>query len=76
VRDPGKLASAYGLYHAVVGAVALPASLVAGILWQGIGEFSGLGPKAPFLFGAVLAVAATSVLVSVPPGNPVLSSAE
>ena len=76
VRDPGKLGSAYGLYHAVVGAVALPASLVAGILWQGIGEFSGLGPKAPFLFGAVLAVAATSVLVSVPPGNPVLSSAE
>jgi MFS family permease len=76
VADPGKLGSAYGLYHAVVGAVALPASLVAGILWQGIGGFSGLGPKAPFLFGSVLAVAATAVLLTVPPQNPVLSSRE
>ena len=76
VPDPGKLGSAYGLYHAVVGAVALPASLVAGILWQGIGGFSGLGPKAPFLFGSVLAVAATAVLLTVPPQNPVLSSRE
>jgi MFS family permease len=76
VADPGKLGSAYGLYHAVVGAVALPASLVAGILWQGIGGFSGLGPKAPFLFGSVLAVAATAVLLTVPPRNPVLSSRE
>jgi MFS family permease len=76
VADPGKLGSAYGLYHAVVGAVALPASLVAGILWQGIGGFSGLGPKAPFLFGSVLAVAATAVLLTVAPRNPVLSSRE
>jgi MFS family permease len=76
VRDPGKLGSAYGLYHAVVGAVALPASVVAGILWQGIGDFAGLGPKAPFVFGAVLALAATAVLVSVPRGSPVLSSPE
>ncbi len=76
VTDAGKLGSAYGLYHAVVGAVALPASLVAGILWQGIGGFSGLGPKAPFLFGSVLAVAATAVLLTVRRRNPVLSSRE
>ena len=73
VPDPGKLGSAYGLYHAVVGAAALPASLVAGILWQGIGDFAGLGPEAPFLFGAVLALAATAVLLTVPR---VLSSRE
>ncbi len=74
VRDPGKLGSSYGLYHAAVGAAALPASLAAGILWQGIGKFAGFGPRAPFLFGAVLALAATLVLVTVKPRDPVLSS--
>jgi MFS family permease len=76
VRDPGKHGSAYGLYHAVVGAVALPASLIAGILWQGIGAFAGFGPRAPFLVGAALALAATAVLFTVPRQNPVLSSPE
>ena len=76
VKDPGKLGSAYGLYHAVVGAAALPASLVAGILWQGIGGFSGLGPEAPFFFGAALALAATVLLLTVPGQTPVLSSRE
>jgi len=65
VRDREKLGSAYGLYHAVVGAFALPASLIAGILWQGIGDFPGLGPQAPFLLGAVLALAATGLLLTV-----------
>jgi len=76
VRDREKLGSSYGLYHAVVGAVALPASVLAGILWQGIGDFSGLGPKAPFLFGSVLALAATTLLLTVPARAPVLSSNE
>jgi MFS family permease len=65
VRDPAKLGSAYGLYHAVVGAFALPASLIAGILWQGIGGFSGFGPQATFLLGAVLALMATGLLLTV-----------
>ena len=76
VRDPRKLGGAYGLYHAVVGAAALPASVIAGILWQGIGDFAGLGPQAPFFFGSVLALAATAVLLTVPRENPVLSSPE
>jgi MFS family permease len=74
VKDRSKLGSAYGLYHAVIGTAALPASLAAGILWQGIAGFSGLGPKAPFFFGAALAVAATAVLLTVPRENAVLSS--
>jgi hypothetical protein len=41
--------------NAAIGLMALPASLVAGILWQGIGGWTGFGPAAPFLFGAVLA---------------------
>jgi MFS family permease len=54
--------TAYGVYHATVGVVALPASLLAGVLWQGVGGWSGLGPAAPFLFGAAMALAA-AVLV-------------
>lgn len=47
--------TAYGLYHASVGVTALPASLIAGVLWQGLGSWSGFGPSAPFYFGAGMA---------------------
>jgi MFS family permease len=50
--------TAYGYYNAAIGFTALPASLIAGLLWQGIGPWSGFGPAAPFLFGAVLALLA------------------
>jgi MFS family permease len=41
--------TAYGLFHGVVGITLLPASLIAGWLWQAI------SPAAPFYFGAGLA---------------------
>jgi len=41
--------TAYGLYHGVVGLTLLPASLIAGWLWQ------AYSPAAPFFFGAALA---------------------
>jgi len=44
-----KRGTAYGLYHGVVGITLLPASLIAGWLWQTI------TPAAPFYFGAALA---------------------
>jgi len=44
-----KRGTAYGLYHGVVGVTLLPASLIAGWLWQAI------SPAAPFYFGAALA---------------------
>ncbi len=44
-----KRGTAYGLYHGVVGLTLLPASLLAGWLWQTI------SPAAPFYFGAGLA---------------------
>ena len=50
--------------------MAFPASLVAGILWQGVGSFAGFGPSAPFWFGAVLAMMATVLLVTMPSGRP------
>lgn len=52
--------TAYGLYNAVVGLMALPASLLAGLLWQ------GLGPGAPFLAGAALALLSAVLLVRRP----------
>ena len=47
--------TAYGTYNAILGILDFPASLIAGILWQGVGGWQGFGPSAPFLFGAVLA---------------------
>ena len=52
--------TAYGQYHAAIGLMALPASLLAGIAWQAI------GPGAPFLLGAVLAGAAAVILWKMP----------
>ncbi len=44
-----KRGTAYGLYHGVVGLALLPASLIAGWLWDAV------NPAAPFYFGAGLA---------------------
>jgi MFS family permease len=58
--------TAYGLFSAHIGMAAFPASLLAGLLWQGLGQWSGLGPGAPFIFGSILAVIAAAVLSTVP----------
>jgi MFS family permease len=50
--------TAYGLFNSAVGIAALPASLIAGLLWQGAGAWTGFGPSAPFIFGAVMALLA------------------
>jgi MFS family permease len=50
--------TAYGLFNAAIGITVLPASLIAGILWQGIGAWPGFGPSAPFFFGALMALLA------------------
>jgi MFS family permease len=50
-----KRGTAYGLFNAAIGMVALPASLIAGLLWQGLGPWTGFGASAPFYFGAALA---------------------
>ena len=62
VVDVEKRGTAYGLYNAAVGLTALPASVIAGVLWQGVGPWSGFGPSAPFVFGAVMAGLAVLVL--------------
>ena len=52
VVDPGQRGTAYGLYNMAVGISAFPASFAAGVLWDRFGS------PAPFIFGAVLALAA------------------
>jgi len=64
---PELRATAFGTHEAVIGLLSLPASLLAGLLWQGFGPWSGFGPEAPFAFGATLAgVAALILAVAVP----------
>ncbi len=55
--------TAYGTYNAIIGILTFPASLIAGILWQGVGAWNGLGPSAPFLFGASLALLAAVLMI-------------
>ena len=50
--------TAYGTYHAAIGILAFPSSLLAGILWQGVGGWAGWGASAPFYVGGGLALAA------------------
>lgn len=54
--------TAFGTYNAVLGILDFPASLIAGILWSGVGGWSGFGAPAPFLFGAGLAFLAAILM--------------
>jgi MFS family permease len=71
LTQPGQRGAAYGLYNAAIGLAAMPASLIAGLLWQGVGPWAGFGPAAPFVFGAsMVAAAALLFLLWVrPPGK-------
>ncbi len=60
--EPARWGTAYGIYHGVLGFTNLPASLVAGVLWQGVGPWTGFGPRAPFVFGAAMALIAVILL--------------
>jgi len=62
VPEPESRGSAYGAYNGVIGLTALPASVIAGVLWQGVGDWSGLGPAAPFVFGSTLSLLAAVLL--------------
>lgn len=64
--------TAYGLLNAAIGITALPASLIAGLLWQGLGSWAGFGPSAPFFFGAALALCASLLFWRMKMGGEVL----
>ena len=50
-------ATAFGVYHTVVGLMLLPASIVAGYLWDNV------GPEATFLYGSALSALAALLFV-------------
>jgi MFS family permease len=56
VPASGQRGAAYGIYNATLGLIALPASLLAGILWQ---TFT---PAVPFLLSTLLALLAVLLL--------------
>ena len=58
VPQSEKRGTAFGLYNAAVGVSALPASLIAGLLWQHV------NPSAPFYFGSALAFIAMLALTA------------
>jgi MFS family permease len=47
----------YGIYHAILGVTLLPASLIAGLLYDNVGS------DAPFYFGSIMALMATVFMV-------------
>lgn len=58
---PDLRATAYGILNSVTGLAILPASVVAGVLWDRVGQ------AAPFWFGAACALAAVALLPLVRP---------
>lgn len=71
IVDPQVRGTAYGTYNAVLGILDLPASLIAGILWSGIGSWGGFGAAAPFYWGAALAfTAAIAMMLWMPKTQP------
>jgi MFS family permease len=56
--------TAYGTYNATLGILDFPASVIAGVLWQGAFGWTGFGPSAPFLFGAAAALLAAVFMIS------------
>jgi len=57
IAGPGERGAAFGWYNFAIGIGAFPASLLFGMLWQGV------SPKAAFGFGAGLAAVAALLLV-------------
>jgi MFS family permease len=54
--------TAYGTYNAVLGILDFPASLIAGLLWEGAGSWQGFGAPAPFFFGGAMALIAALLM--------------
>jgi MFS family permease len=61
--------TAYGLFNAAIGLMVFPANAIAGLLWQGVGNWGGFGQSAPFLFGAFMALV-SALLLAMLPGSP------
>lgn len=58
ISPPERKATAFGVYHMVVGITLLPASIIAGILWD------TFGPAQTFLYGSILSFVAAAVFLA------------
>jgi MFS family permease len=56
ITVPEHRGKAYGIYNASVGLITLPASIIAGFMWDKI------NPSAPFLFGSAIAAISVALL--------------
>ena len=65
LAGPASRGRAFGLFHAVTGAMLLPASLLSGLLWQRLGAEAALGVGA-----AIAGVAALGLHLLVPETDP------
>jgi MFS family permease len=63
LAPPDLRATGFGIVNAVTGLAILPASIVAGLLWDGV------GPAAPFWFGAACAAGGVVLLAFVRPAR-------
>lgn len=61
--------TAFGTLAAVTGLLDLPAAVIAGVLWHGVGAWHGFGPPAPFLLGAATALLAAAALAGWSPSG-------
>ena len=66
--------TAYGTYNAILGIIDFPASLIAGLLWSGVGSWTGFGPSAPFYFGALMSILAVVLMILWGPKSPKVST--
>jgi MFS family permease len=57
ITEVGHRGRAYGIYNSVIGIVSLPASMIAGWLWD------KYNPGMPFYFGAIMAAIASILLL-------------
>jgi MFS family permease len=60
--------TAYGIYYTLIGVTALPASAIAGWLWDYYGKTGG--PVVAFGYGTLMALAATVLLIWLVPDQP------
>jgi len=69
--------TAYGTYNAVLGLLDFPASLIAGLLWDGLPAigFRGFGAPAPFFFGAATALLAAVAMALWEPRSAAMTAA-
>ena len=70
IAPPDLKGTMLGLQATVAGAALLPASVIAGLLWD------GFGPRVPFIFGAALSLVAALLLIAFMRNTPAVKAGQ